>query len=313
MAGMSIPSEPEGFAIGAVAQLVGVPVETLRTWERRYGLPTPARAQGGRRLYSPSEVEQLRLVAQLAHHGERVRDLARLSPEGLLDRLALHRVGEAELSSLPTRLRVALIHPSLGAALAGSCPSGRTRLEIVARADSVDALDPSLELDAILVHERALAGAGELDTIEARAETVLVLTSYMPRARRSSLAAQGVRVVDEATALDVLRQRVEDAFFADSLAAGARPVRVEPEPPRFTRAQLEQLIERPSQIRCECPVHLASLSLRLREFERYSQQCRDESPADAALHRDLSAGAAEAAAILEALLGRLCAQEGIAP
>ena len=35
------------LSIGAVSKATGVPVETLRTWERRYGVPSPGRSAMG--------------------------------------------------------------------------------------------------------------------------------------------------------------------------------------------------------------------------------------------------------------------------
>lgn len=40
----------------AVVQRTGVPADTFRAWERRYGMPTPARTQGNQRLYSDRDV-----------------------------------------------------------------------------------------------------------------------------------------------------------------------------------------------------------------------------------------------------------------
>ncbi len=45
-----------------VAALIEVPTPTIRSWERRYGWPEPARTQGGHRRYSPSDVEGLRAI-----------------------------------------------------------------------------------------------------------------------------------------------------------------------------------------------------------------------------------------------------------
>ena len=50
------------YSIGAVERMVGIPVATIRNWEERYGLITPERSQGGHRLYSRGQVEQLRFV-----------------------------------------------------------------------------------------------------------------------------------------------------------------------------------------------------------------------------------------------------------
>lgn len=55
------------FNIKAVVQQTGVRADTLRMWEHRYGLPAPARSHGGRRLYSPRDVQVIRwLVARQA-------------------------------------------------------------------------------------------------------------------------------------------------------------------------------------------------------------------------------------------------------
>ena len=40
----------------AVVQRTGVPADTFRAWERRYGLPRPARTPGNQRLYSDRDV-----------------------------------------------------------------------------------------------------------------------------------------------------------------------------------------------------------------------------------------------------------------
>ena len=48
--------------IGTLAQRVGVAPDTLRAWERRYGVPTPARTEGGYRLYSAGDEARIRLM-----------------------------------------------------------------------------------------------------------------------------------------------------------------------------------------------------------------------------------------------------------
>ena len=40
----------------AVVQRTGVPADTFRAWERRYGLPHPARTEGNQRLYSDRDI-----------------------------------------------------------------------------------------------------------------------------------------------------------------------------------------------------------------------------------------------------------------
>jgi DNA-binding transcriptional MerR regulator len=42
--------------------MLGIPAATVRNWEDRYGLVKPERSGGGHRLYTRSQVEQLRFV-----------------------------------------------------------------------------------------------------------------------------------------------------------------------------------------------------------------------------------------------------------
>jgi DNA-binding transcriptional MerR regulator len=53
------------FNMKAVVQETGLKPDTLRAWERRYGLPTPTRTSGGHRLYSQHDIDTLKwLVAR---------------------------------------------------------------------------------------------------------------------------------------------------------------------------------------------------------------------------------------------------------
>ncbi len=53
-------SETPTFNLGVVTQETGIHPDTLRAWERRYGLPMPARTQGRHRLYSQRDIETIR-------------------------------------------------------------------------------------------------------------------------------------------------------------------------------------------------------------------------------------------------------------
>lgn len=63
-------AEAGGYPIGVVATLTGLPVDVIRAWERRYGVPRPARSVGGHRLYSPRDVMLLRRAAALRAQGQ---------------------------------------------------------------------------------------------------------------------------------------------------------------------------------------------------------------------------------------------------
>ncbi|WP_210437910.1 DICT sensory domain-containing protein [Nocardioides xinjiangensis] len=50
------------LTIGDLAQRTGVPITTLRSWERRYGFPRPSRRAGGHRRYSEADVDAVLAV-----------------------------------------------------------------------------------------------------------------------------------------------------------------------------------------------------------------------------------------------------------
>jgi len=53
------------FNLKVVVRETGIKPDTLRAWERRYGLPDPARTSGGHRLYSQYDIDTLKwLVAR---------------------------------------------------------------------------------------------------------------------------------------------------------------------------------------------------------------------------------------------------------
>lgn len=64
------------YTIGHAARLTGVPSATLRAWERRYGLVTPVRTDGGYRLYDERGLQLLRAMAALVAAGWSPRQAA---------------------------------------------------------------------------------------------------------------------------------------------------------------------------------------------------------------------------------------------
>jgi MerR family transcriptional regulator, light-induced transcriptional regulator len=52
-----------------VVSETGVPADTFRAWERRYGLPHPHRAEGGQRLYSERDIATIRWLRDRTSEG----------------------------------------------------------------------------------------------------------------------------------------------------------------------------------------------------------------------------------------------------
>jgi CheY-like chemotaxis protein len=74
------------YSVGAVVRMLALPAATIRNWELRYGLVTPERSDGGHRLYTRSQVEQLRFLKIEVDRGLQPAEAHRL----LADRLAAH-------------------------------------------------------------------------------------------------------------------------------------------------------------------------------------------------------------------------------
>ncbi len=65
------------YNIGLVARMTGVPVSTLRVWERRYDFPATSRTAGRQRLYSERELARLRWVKGRIDQGMQVSQAIR--------------------------------------------------------------------------------------------------------------------------------------------------------------------------------------------------------------------------------------------
>jgi MerR family transcriptional regulator, light-induced transcriptional regulator len=80
-------SNPTGkFKIQTVAEMTGVPASTLRTWEQRYGFPSPDRTASAYRMYSQSDIDQIARVRELCDDGmgpaEAVQQVLESGPAG---------------------------------------------------------------------------------------------------------------------------------------------------------------------------------------------------------------------------------------
>ena len=64
------------YTIKRAAEVTGISVATLRAWERRYGVVSPQRSDGGYRLYGPDEVRTLAVMNSLVNEGWSAREAA---------------------------------------------------------------------------------------------------------------------------------------------------------------------------------------------------------------------------------------------
>lgn len=77
---------PTLYPIRAVSKLTGIPVDTLRAWERRYQVVVPDRSTRGR-LYADTDILRLRLLKDCLERGHSIGQIAAL-PDAKLQVLA---------------------------------------------------------------------------------------------------------------------------------------------------------------------------------------------------------------------------------
>lgn len=303
------------YRSGAAARLAGLPVETLRIWERRYRLSEAERSEHGQRLYSAEQVARLSLLKQLVDQGHAIGVLAGLAREQLQAMLAAG-AGDPRASAAP--VRIVLVGPSLARRVAAE----RQGLGLEVRANCLR-LEQVAELatphDAqVLVVELSELDDSALPLLAAARETVgalgvaatVVLYRFCASATIRALRAQGCLVARVPADLGEL------ALLCRSALAGQRlPVQgaVAPTvtPPRFDDEALATISAAGDRVSCDCPRHLTELLLMLGSFERYSAQCANRNPEDALLHSRLELAAGQARMVLEGALTDLAVSDGL--
>lgn len=306
-----MPTTIRGYRSGVAARLAGLPVETLRVWERRYGVSDAGRSPRGQRLYSDEQVKRLGLLKRAVDQGHAIGTIARLE----LDALAtLAGSTAAAAGADPRVLRLAVA----GSALARRLAAARTAplLEVVASCQQLDSGATALAGTSadILLIEASEMTAEDLPRVWAlraavQVRAVVVLYRFCDSATVRRLREQDCLVARAPS--DIAEVAV---LCATAYAGGGRPPSAPATPPtprRLDDQQLAALAAASSSIHCECPRHLADILMMLASFERYSAQCENRNAADAALHEDLGRSAGHARMLMEQALERLAYAEGL--
>jgi DNA-binding transcriptional MerR regulator len=78
-----MPLNEEKITIGVVERETGFSKDLLRTWERRYGFPTPVRSDNDEREYSIGDLDRLKTIKKLLDNGMRPGKVIHLSDDEL--------------------------------------------------------------------------------------------------------------------------------------------------------------------------------------------------------------------------------------
>lgn len=320
----SPPTEPR-YRSAAVARMAGIPVSTLRIWERRYQVAAPPLTPSGHRLYAAHDVQRLALIKRLVGLGHAIGTIARLGLPAL-EQLVASRAATLQPAALPLRRagrRLSFV--AVGSALAQRIASSRSRRSALATGlDRVAACADLAHAEAsadgvsaeLLLVQLATLHTESADRVLALArrigaQRVVVLYRFGPERAVQALQVAGAEarrepVSDtELAALWAASPRAEASAAATGVNADA------PAPPRrFSDEALTEIAARSTTVACECPRHVAELVGQLASFEIYSAECLNRNADDAALHADLNRVAATARALFESALERVALAEG---
>jgi hypothetical protein len=298
----------KGYRSGVAARLAGLPVETLRVWERRYGVSDTGRSPQGQRLYSAEQVHRLGLLKRVVDQGhaigtvaamdiEELAALAGVLPPSGMQPLKLAVVG----SALAQRLNAARTAPLLD--IIRVCPQ---------LGDAATTLN-GVHADVLLIEAPEMT-ADALPRIQALRRTVtakaaVVLYRFCDSATVRRLREHGCLVARAPS------DAAEVAVLCNTALTGAALPPAPPSKPatprRLNDEELATLAAASTSINCECPRHLADILMMLSSFERYSAQCANRNATDAAMHEDLARSAGHARMLMEDALERLAYAEGL--
>lgn len=94
--------------IGQLARLAGVPIDTVRYYEREQLLPTAKRSGAGYRIFNDSDVARIRFIRRAKALGftlEQIGELLAVSAGCGQDMQAVHQTAAARLADIDQRMR----------------------------------------------------------------------------------------------------------------------------------------------------------------------------------------------------------------
>ena len=316
------------YRIGAVAKLAGLPVATLRVWERRYGVVTPPKTEGGHRLYSDQEVLKVTLLKSLTQQGHAISTLAEMdipSLQSLLNESRQAMQMHAGRQVLPAVISLVVVGYGLASRLETqkfTLTFGHASLKVVQMfADVPDALSsaemPKVDdASTMLVLQQSSVQPNQAEDIlrlqrHLRISKGLLVYRYASEKVLETLKNAGFLLRREPVSDADLSDIMQSVLFIDPSQHVSQVSAKTIPPKRYSDQVLQRVASISTEVLCECPRHVADLISQLSSFEKYSNDCLNSSQEDAKLHAYLSAVSGTARALFEEALERVAKQEGI--
>ena len=299
------------YGIGTVARLTGLKPDTLRVWERRYGLGASHKSATGRRQYSQADLEHLQMVAALVKSGSRIGEIAS-SERKTLEMLLRGQANGNRLNVPESKPRVVFMGEQLCAWLEehqGCIANVDAFLARFSPAVAEPALFEELgHVDSLIVECATLSSTSvrQLTEVVEHLQPSRVLVTYQFGNERwlTELEKQGVISTtfppDPAyLAFEIGRSVAEKATGLGESNLGEL---ITAKPRRFNEPQLTAARSLKNTLDCECPRHISDLIRALAHFEEYSASCSVENWHDAAVHSCIYAYTGQARWLMEKAL-----------
>jgi hypothetical protein len=299
------------YGIGTVARLTGLKPDTLRVWERRYGLGASSKSATGRRQYSQTDLEHLQMISALVESGARIGEIAS-SERKTLEMMLRSRGRRGSAALQVEKPRVVFVGEQLCRwldghqgciarvdALLARVPAGRE--------DLVESL-VSQTIDTLVLEYPNLntASLQQIGNLMERLQPQRVLVTFhfgneraIEQLRKLQVTATQFPPEPAFVAYEMSRSIAEKAVNQGNGDAGELVVS---KPRQFGEKELSAAAAMRGHVDCECPGHLTQLITTLTHFEEYSSNCSAENWQDAAVHSCIFAYTSQARWLMEKAL-----------
>lgn len=307
------------YGIGTVARLTGLKPDTLRVWERRYGLGASYKSPSGRRQYTQSDLEHLQIIATLVNEGARIGEIAS-SERKTLEMLVRNRGKRLERTLPPTKPKAVFVGGNICRWLdehQGCMSAVSAFLVRQDLSECFDSFDVDGDID-VLVVDCPSVSMSHIDGIEAMASQLgasrtlvtykLANDRWLAEMDRRGFTAIAFPPDPGRLAFELSRVAVEAETQKGEFDLGEL---VEVKERRFSDQELEAARNVQSVLACECPRHIADLIGGLADFEVYSTQCSVENWEDAAVHSRIYAYASQARHLMEKAMAAVLEERSV--
>lgn len=310
---MTYPTLTPGptHSIGTVSRLTGVKPDTLRIWERRYGLGAANKSEAGQRIYTQTELEHLQIVSSLVQQGYRIGDIAEQERKTLT---AMQDREKAPSDSHPDDARPNLLvigdkvcdwlTRHQGCLQSVEATFHRGSIDTNTLPDPTSIPDYDLMMIEVTQLDRAKLLQIQAFHQDVGAIPTILLCDNLPA--DGTTGSKNKNLIMEQSLLDThtfathMKQLLTLQELSSSRSITNRFGR--PQPRLFDAEALGDITGEMADLNCNCPDHLTTLIDELASFEDYSSNCATENWQDAATHACVYAYANQARWLIEKAL-----------